>query len=596
MASRQCKQGAAAGASECLAVLEASPESASCWQIIRAGIVGSAEATTTDALLSLNQNEKMQGISLEDARRLLAAQNPHPPKPLLQVKAGKMTKAGKTVSAIPKKGLLLLVRSEGATHFQWKDRVSGNVVDDWVVFPGDAELLAVPQCRTGKVVLLQFQQSRRQEFFWLQEPVTDERFGEVITKANDFLNGRNLPAEVVEAERAEAAAGEGAEGGEAEGPEALLRQLTGGQALRRQQPLVLDQEMLRALLGGGHRGTGAAAPVGGSPATAAVGGDSLGTAGTAHVGGSRGGPIGEDYLRQVLGQLGATAPAAGPAAATAQTRGPGQDVAEVAPGAVTAATASAEAHNVGAAAGGALALGDVSKQTGARATAPLAIAQDRALTSGASGATPPLSTGLDLATIRAASQAASGVPASAPDGIATPASMDALLAEALRQMRRQQAGLAGVATEEDDEEEAALRLSLEDVLRPEALRAFLADAEVQQLLFPHMPEAHRNPEALQRLVESPQFAQQVQLFSSAAAQTAPGELLRSLGMGGAATPAQLRAAQQLFPEGAERAAVRFRSFIPAFLQAIQARFGRAAPPPVAAAPPPPPAPSSQPPK
>ncbi|KAG0320558.1 Squalene epoxidase [Dissophora globulifera] len=43
---------------------------------------------------------------------------------------------------------------------------------DLILFPGDAELISVPQCTTGRVVVLQFKTSSQRNFFWLQEAST----------------------------------------------------------------------------------------------------------------------------------------------------------------------------------------------------------------------------------------------------------------------------------------------------------------------------------------------------------------------------------------------------------------------------------------
>ena len=40
------------------------------------------------------------------------------------------------------------------------------------MFPGDADMRPVPQCTTGRVLLLQFKNNRK-EFFWMQEPKED---------------------------------------------------------------------------------------------------------------------------------------------------------------------------------------------------------------------------------------------------------------------------------------------------------------------------------------------------------------------------------------------------------------------------------------
>ena len=72
-------------------------------------------------------------------------------------------------------------------HFKWKDRTSGNVEDDLIIFPDDVEFKKVPQCTTGRVFLLKFKADTRKLFFWMQEPKTDKD-EEFCKKVNDFLN------------------------------------------------------------------------------------------------------------------------------------------------------------------------------------------------------------------------------------------------------------------------------------------------------------------------------------------------------------------------------------------------------------------------
>ena len=65
-------------------------------------------------------------------------------KNLVEFKCGKMSLSGTTVTADKRKGLLYVYRDD-CTHFCWKDRTSGKVEDDLIVFPNDAELIPVPQ-------------------------------------------------------------------------------------------------------------------------------------------------------------------------------------------------------------------------------------------------------------------------------------------------------------------------------------------------------------------------------------------------------------------------------------------------------------------
>lgn len=73
------------------------------------------------------------------------------------------------------------------THFCWKDRTSGNVEDDLIIFPDDCEFKKVDQCKDGRVFLLKFKSSNRKLFFWLQEPSTDKD-DEYCRKVNELLN------------------------------------------------------------------------------------------------------------------------------------------------------------------------------------------------------------------------------------------------------------------------------------------------------------------------------------------------------------------------------------------------------------------------
>lgn len=73
------------------------------------------------------------------------------------------------------------------THFCWKDRTSGNVEDDLIIFPDDCEFKKVDQCKDGRVFLLKFKSSNRKLFFWLQEP-TNDKDEEYCRKVNELLN------------------------------------------------------------------------------------------------------------------------------------------------------------------------------------------------------------------------------------------------------------------------------------------------------------------------------------------------------------------------------------------------------------------------
>ncbi|XP_075223700.1 regulatory particle non-ATPase 13 [Lycorma delicatula] len=109
-------------------------------------------------------------------------------KNLVEFKAGKMTMKGKMVHPDKRKGLLYVYQSEDSLmHFCWKDRQTGTVEDDLIIFPEDCEFKRVAQCTTGRVYVLKFKNSSRKLFFWVQEPKTDKD-DENCRRINDVLN------------------------------------------------------------------------------------------------------------------------------------------------------------------------------------------------------------------------------------------------------------------------------------------------------------------------------------------------------------------------------------------------------------------------
>ncbi|CAH3141546.1 proteasomal ubiquitin receptor ADRM1-A-like [Pocillopora verrucosa] len=182
-------------------------------------------------------------------------------KNLVEFRAGKMTMKGTTVTPDKRKGMVYIYQSEDSLmHFCWKDRGTGNVEDDLIIFPDDIEYKRVKQCTTGRVFILKFKSSTRKFFFWMQEPKTDKD-EEYSTKVNNLLNNPPTP---------------GSGGGGSGLPPALAglsEQLGDGQL----QGLLgnLDQQQLLQLLSGygglgGHGGLSSAgssisAPTAASP-------------------------------------------------------------------------------------------------------------------------------------------------------------------------------------------------------------------------------------------------------------------------------------------------------------------------------------------
>lgn len=107
---------------------------------------------------------------------------------LVEFRAGRMNMAGKMVHPDARKGLVYLYQSDDQLiHFCWKDRTSGTVEDDLIIFPDDCEFKKVEQCKTGRVYLLRFKSSNRKLFFWMQEPKTDKD-DEWCRRINEVMN------------------------------------------------------------------------------------------------------------------------------------------------------------------------------------------------------------------------------------------------------------------------------------------------------------------------------------------------------------------------------------------------------------------------
>ncbi|KAF9095489.1 adhesion regulating molecule 1 [Mortierella sp. AM989] len=108
---------------------------------------------------------------------------------LLQFKAGRCFRDGTTNTVLPDpvKGLVYMEKDDDLMHFYWKNRTTDAVVDDLILFPGDAELKTVPECTTGRVLMLQFKSSSQKLFFWLQEANTD-RDQIILQQANTLIN------------------------------------------------------------------------------------------------------------------------------------------------------------------------------------------------------------------------------------------------------------------------------------------------------------------------------------------------------------------------------------------------------------------------
>lgn len=114
-------------------------------------------------------------------------------KYLVEFRAGKMSLKGTTVTPDKRKGLVYIQQTDDSLiHFCWKDRTSGNVEDDLIIFPDDCEFKRVAQCPSGRVYVLKFKAGSKRLFFWMQEPKADQD-EEHCRKVNECLNNPPVP-------------------------------------------------------------------------------------------------------------------------------------------------------------------------------------------------------------------------------------------------------------------------------------------------------------------------------------------------------------------------------------------------------------------
>ncbi|XP_034028916.1 proteasomal ubiquitin receptor ADRM1-like [Thalassophryne amazonica] len=114
-------------------------------------------------------------------------------KYLVEFRAGKMTMKGTTVTPDKRKGQVYIQQTDDSLiHFCWKDRTTGNVDDDLIIFPDDCEFKRVNQCTTGRVYVLKFKAGSKRLFFWMQEPKPDKD-EEYCRKVNEYLNNPPMP-------------------------------------------------------------------------------------------------------------------------------------------------------------------------------------------------------------------------------------------------------------------------------------------------------------------------------------------------------------------------------------------------------------------
>jgi len=85
-------------------------------------------------------------------------------------------------------------------HFLWKQRPSGTVELDLILFPSDAVFRKVNEAN-ARVYVLEFKTSDKKHFFWMQEP-SDEKDDEYCKDLNKFMNNPPQPGETSGGEEA----------------------------------------------------------------------------------------------------------------------------------------------------------------------------------------------------------------------------------------------------------------------------------------------------------------------------------------------------------------------------------------------------------
>lgn len=167
---------------------------------------------------------------------------------LVEFKAGKMFMGSNNmVTPDKKKGLVYVYQSDDSLmHFCWKDRGTGEVVDDLIIFPDDVMFKHIPPAkisaaRCDRIYVLKFKASSRKFFFWMQEPKSDKDT-ELAGKVNNLLN--NPPT-------SRGGGGGGGSMGSLEGLEGLGGDSRGGADLQSLLGNMSQQQLMQILASGG---------------------------------------------------------------------------------------------------------------------------------------------------------------------------------------------------------------------------------------------------------------------------------------------------------------------------------------------------------
>ncbi|GAA5952543.1 hypothetical protein JCM3765_002201 [Sporobolomyces pararoseus] len=124
--------------------------------------------------------------------------------PLLQFKAGRSFREGQSNQVVsnPDRGLVYLEEEDGLLHFYYKDLTTSSVLEDLIIFPGDASFQIANKAH--RVSVLKFNSSSARHFFWHQDQnLSEQEFEERGKKVNELIGSEeSAGAEGMEVEAA----------------------------------------------------------------------------------------------------------------------------------------------------------------------------------------------------------------------------------------------------------------------------------------------------------------------------------------------------------------------------------------------------------
>ncbi|KAI8329761.1 proteasome complex subunit Rpn13 ubiquitin receptor-domain-containing protein [Chlamydoabsidia padenii] len=123
-----------------------------------------------------------------------------PEKHLVQFNAGKCIREGNLLKPDLRKGMIYMDQADDQLmHFYWKERKHNSLPeDDLIIFPDEAELVRVPECTTGRVLVLKYKNSSQRLFYWMQKLDEDldetmiERVNQLINDPSSALDGSQM--------------------------------------------------------------------------------------------------------------------------------------------------------------------------------------------------------------------------------------------------------------------------------------------------------------------------------------------------------------------------------------------------------------------